>query len=367
MRSKKYPRVVRGKQKNEDKKAKITKAQKKQELPKKAKPELPKKAKPEPPRVEQPVKKEMTFVKPEFTSGTVDDFGTSLYSGASAAIATASTSHSTRFQSPFPTHVTEKLNRDFEKIFLFQTTRNDEVVQIPTLLDTNNRSGITDSGLLGVCARVKVGKHPETGAIMAVTMENIDNSSVYLNVHSPFCAVITGVQGSGKSHTMAVILENCLLPCNLPPGAPLTKLQQPLSALVLHYDRVDTNICEATGLAHPNVLMEEWIARAGGAAVGLPPAPAIEKIVVLVSPTFYTQRRAFYANDKRYDVRPLLFRWSTLDAVTLKKLMRINESGTQVIRGIPLNYSRQSHPAHAHIALASLHATGTHSCTSARC
>ena len=283
-------------------------------------------------------KKEMTFVEPDFTSGTVDDFGTSLHSGASAVIAAAPTPPSSHFGSLFSSNVIEKLNLDFEKLFLFQTHRDDEVVQIPTLLDAENRSGIADSGLLGACAHVQLGRHPETDTITSVRMAKIDNSSIYLNVHSPFCAVITGVQGSGKSHTMAVILENCLLPCNLPPGSPLTKLQQPLSALVLHYDRVDTNICEATGLAHPSLLMEEWIARAGGVAVGLPPPPAIEKIVVLVSPTFYTQRRAFYANDKRYDVRPLLFRWSSLDAVTLKKLMRIDESGSQVINDIPPNF-----------------------------
>ena len=274
--------------------------------------------------------KEMTFVEPELTSATVDDVARSTRAGASAAMGTPTTLESTPYQPPVPQDVADKLEQYFAKLFLLQTTAEEEVPQTPVLVDTERRDSVADSGLFGTCMHVQLGKHPVTRTINAVKMDSIANSSIYLNVHSPFCAVITGVQGSGKSHTMAVMLENCLLPCSLPPTSPLVKLQQPLSALVLHYDRVDTNICEATGLAHPSAVMQQWIAHAGGAAVGLPAPPTVKKIVVLVSPTFYTQRRAFYANDERYDVRPLLFRWSSLDAVTLKKLMRIDESGTQV-------------------------------------
>ena len=270
--------------------------------------------------------KKMTFVEPERTSGTVDDFASA---GANVAASTMAPLYSD--QPPVPQHVADKLNDDFAKFFFLHTTAEEGAPQTPALVDTEHRSDIADSGLFGACMHVQLGKHPVSDSINTVKMKAIANGNVYLNVHSPFCAVITGVQGSGKSHTMAVMLENCLLPCPLPPASPLVELRQPLSALVLHYDRVDTNICEATGLAHPSLLMEQWIAGAGGGTVNLPAPPTIKKIVVLVSPTFYTQRRAFYANDKRYDVRPLLFRWSSLDAVTLKKLMRIDEFGTQVI------------------------------------
>jgi hypothetical protein len=34
---------------------------------------------------------------------------------------------------------------------------------------------------------------------------------VYLNTHEPFCLAAVGVQGAGKSHTLACILESCLL------------------------------------------------------------------------------------------------------------------------------------------------------------
>jgi hypothetical protein len=35
--------------------------------------------------------------------------------------------------------------------------------------------------------------------------------SVYLNTYNPFCFVSLGVQGSGKSHSLSVVLENCVL------------------------------------------------------------------------------------------------------------------------------------------------------------
>ena len=35
---------------------------------------------------------------------------------------------------------------------------------------------------------------------------------VFLNTHEPFCMVAVGVQGGGKSHTLASVLEGCLIP-----------------------------------------------------------------------------------------------------------------------------------------------------------
>ena len=324
--------------------------------------EQPAKAKKKKSQKKAKVAKEMTFVEPERTSGTVDDFASA---GASVATASIAPLYSTPHRPAVPQHVADKLNDNFTKIFLLKTTVEQEVPQTPAIVDKERRSEIADSGLLGACMHVEIEK-ASNGIINAMKMDAIADSNIYLNVHSPFCAVITGVQGSGKSHTMAVMLENCLLACPLPPASPLVQLRKPLSALVLHYDRVDTNICEATGLAHPSMLMRRWIAGAGGEEAGLPAPPAIQKIVVLVSPTFYTQRRAFYANDERYDVRPLLFRWSSLDAVTLKKLMRIDEFGTQVADGhhhVTLRlcpHSIVSHPTltrtfYAHILLMDLY------------
>ena len=61
---------------------------------------------------------------------------------------------------------------------------------------------------------------------------------------------------------------------------------------------------------------------------GCEDALRLKEVVVLVSPSFYHQRKQFYGSKDGkvlYRVIPLLFRWSALDAVQLKKLMRINE------------------------------------------
>ena len=64
---------------------------------------------------------------------------------------------------------------------------------------------------------------------------------VYLNTHEPFCLVTVGVQGAGKSHTLATILEGCLIPF---PENNINRLNKPMTTLVLHYDESSTSRCE---------------------------------------------------------------------------------------------------------------------------
>jgi hypothetical protein len=59
-------------------------------------------------------------------------------------------------------------------------------------------------------------------------------NEVYLNTHEPFCMRTVGVQGAGKSHSMAVVLESCLLPFAFPAATPIVRLHTAMSALVLH-------------------------------------------------------------------------------------------------------------------------------------
>ncbi|CEI67738.1 hypothetical protein FVEN_g9546 [Fusarium venenatum] len=72
-------------------------------------------------------------------------------------------------------------------------------------------------------------------------------SRVFYNVADPTSTFICGSQGSGKSHTLSTILENCLLPC------PANQLPRPLSGLVFHYDTFISNTggmpCEAAFLS----------------------------------------------------------------------------------------------------------------------
>jgi hypothetical protein len=130
---------------------------------------------------------------------------------------------------------------------------------------------------------------------------------VFLNTHQPFCLVTVGVQGGGKSHTLACVLESVLLQAPDNVGLmlpPLVKFAAPQNALVLHYDQNVSSVCEATGLVHAHSALSRALKRAGA---GSPTALPRERMVVLVSPSYYLQRKAFYGD--YCDVRPLLFRW----------------------------------------------------------
>lgn len=53
---------------------------------------------------------------------------------------------------------------------------------------------------------------------------------LFFNTTSPSSTFICGAQGSGKSHTLSCLLENCLQPSDA------AVLPHPLTALVFHYD-----------------------------------------------------------------------------------------------------------------------------------
>ena len=74
---------------------------------------------------------------------------------------------------------------------------------------------------------------------------------VFLNTNEPFCLTTIGVQGAGKSHTLACVLESCLMSCKV--DAEVIRLQKPMTALVLHYDQSTTSVCEAAGLLSPSL------------------------------------------------------------------------------------------------------------------
>ncbi|KAI1293181.1 hypothetical protein F5Y03DRAFT_411422 [Xylaria venustula] len=80
-----------------------------------------------------------------------------------------------------------------------------------------------------------------------------DDPRIFYNVATPSSVFICGNQGSGKSHTLSCILENCLVP-----SEKLGCLPRPLTGIVFHYDDYasDTRVapCEAAYLgSHPAV------------------------------------------------------------------------------------------------------------------
>jgi len=75
---------------------------------------------------------------------------------------------------------------------------------------------------------------------------------LFFNISAPSSAFICGSQGSGKSHTLSCLLENCLMKSDV------SKLDNPLAALVFHYDSFTSDIkgtpCEAAHLSsNPNI------------------------------------------------------------------------------------------------------------------
>jgi hypothetical protein len=203
---------------------------------------------------------------------------------------------------------------------------------------------------------------------------------VFLNTHEPFCAVTVGVQGAGKSHTMGVLLEACLLP----PVPGTVDTHAPLACMVLHYDTNAAAVCEATGLIEPHAAVVALGAAQPPAADGRAPAhggagsgggpaggdvcpdaeggaatrgsspqgaaggarapspwPCLprQNMVVLVSPTFFRQRQAFYGGACR--VRPLLLRWGSLTAANLRTLMHIDSADPPLYASLMLSRLRR--------------------------
>lgn len=57
-----------------------------------------------------------------------------------------------------------------------------------------------------------------------------EDPRVFFNTTSPSSTFICGSQGSGKSHTLSCLLENCLIP------SVASKLPKPMTGIVFHYD-----------------------------------------------------------------------------------------------------------------------------------
>lgn len=70
---------------------------------------------------------------------------------------------------------------------------------------------------------------------------------IFHNVTTPMSAFICGSQGSGKSHTLSCLLENCMIP------SPAAVLPKPLTGVVFHYDTFTSDAggspCEAAYLS----------------------------------------------------------------------------------------------------------------------
>ncbi len=132
-----------------------------------------------------------------------------------------------------------------------------------------------------------------------------EGEELWMSTALPFTAVLTGVQGSGKSYSSMCLLENLLI--HAPPMC--GGHSQP--TLVLHYDRSRNTYCEAVSLA-----LESRFA-----GVTMP------RVTVLVSPDNYLERSQHHYAGLDIDIQPLLFAFDEIDAHDLNVLMGLQDAG----------------------------------------
>ncbi|KDQ64690.1 hypothetical protein JAAARDRAFT_187994 [Jaapia argillacea MUCL 33604] len=159
------------------------------------------------------------------------------------------------------------------------------------------RTENTQYGVLGVVTAIQ----PKTDFKLS------DNNRLYLNINTPFSAIVCGVQGSGKSHTVSVMLENMLIPDYRAIGV----LQNPLCGLVLHFGEggPTSKPCEA-------------------AFVGMSDLPLLTpRIKVYVSrSSLKTMRDVYSSFGERVVVEPLLLGEGELDAQSFLSMMAVSSS-----------------------------------------
>ncbi|TFK43390.1 hypothetical protein BDQ12DRAFT_642878 [Crucibulum laeve] len=138
--------------------------------------------------------------------------------------------------------------------------------------------------------------------------ETLTDERLYINTNAPFSAIVCGVQGSGKSHTVSTILENMLIP-NFSPIGTLTKA---LCGLVLHFG-------EGGPGSHPSEAA--WLSNSISSHVKAPP------VRVFVShSSLSTMRRVYAPLGNKVQVEPLYFKQSELDAAAFLSMMAVGSS-----------------------------------------
>lgn len=168
-----------------------------------------------------------------------------------------------------------------------------------------------------------------------------------LNVSEPFCLIAVGVQGSGKSHSIGTVIENCTVPA---PG--IVNIKVPMPTLVLHYDDSAVNPCEVASVALPAVRLAKWLKgtdKLDGETFKTvfdrkkdddPKLPAAKRVVILASPSYIKQMTEKYRRMPRTDVRPLIFSWAKMTAKHLKVLMGVQPGDCQLYVSVFLQLLR---------------------------
>ncbi|RYP46859.1 hypothetical protein DL768_006998 [Monosporascus sp. mg162] len=143
------------------------------------------------------------------------------------------------------------------------------------------------------------------GVIAGNVSENgLRNDGIfYYNVAAPSSTFICGSQGSGKSHTLCCLLENCLIPSDV------NELPRPLTGIVFHYDTFISDSggspCEAAFLStHPDV-----------------------SVRVLCAPTNVAVIRKTYSRFPKVKIEELRINQTDLNTKRMMDLMAVKEGG----------------------------------------
>ncbi|KAI0356493.1 hypothetical protein OH77DRAFT_206502 [Trametes cingulata] len=150
------------------------------------------------------------------------------------------------------------------------------------------------------------------GRVLAIKQPGSSHSPqdprLYVNTNAPFSALVCGVQGSGKSHTVSVLLENMMIADYSAIGT----CEKPLSGLVLHFSEGGQGAlpCEVA-----------WLGRSSTDDFDPP------SVRVYVSKSsLSTMKRVYEPLGEDVTVKPLTFSHSELDAQAILSMMAIGSS-----------------------------------------
>ncbi|KAL2833312.1 hypothetical protein BDW59DRAFT_180079 [Aspergillus cavernicola] len=139
----------------------------------------------------------------------------------------------------------------------------------------------------------------------------IPDVRVMLNTNIPFSAFVCGVQGSGKSHTTACIIENCSM--TMPA---LGTLKKSISTLVLQFDEYSSTVSSQPSEA-------AFLARVMPQYAQEQPVP----LRVLVSPTNFNSLKKMYSLIPNIEVRPFKIQPKHVNISMMLSLMSLSQSG----------------------------------------
>lgn len=114
--------------------------------------------------------------------------------------------------------------------------RNTPIFSATVRNNINEISGSTESTPFtqyGLLAGISRDRHGEV--TVYDEQRRASDPRLFYNVATPSSVFICGSQGSGKSHTLSCLLENCLLPSDA------NVLPRPLTGVVFHYDTFNSD------------------------------------------------------------------------------------------------------------------------------